>query len=122
MKLYGAIDLHSSNSVLVVIDEEQRFGVAVALLVIVTTSYRQVCHAYPSGGGAYAVARANLGVPVALLAAAALLLATARSRPGLGSGLGRLYYFAVLNVALALGVAAGLLGHSRPFWTRTARS
>jgi cellulose synthase/poly-beta-1,6-N-acetylglucosamine synthase-like glycosyltransferase len=55
------------------------------------------------------------------LAAAALLLAIARSRPGLGGGLGRLYYFAVLNVALALGVAAGLLGHSRPFWTRTAR-
>ncbi len=43
------------------------------LLVIVTTSYRQVCHAYPSGGGAYAVARANLGVRIALLAAAALL-------------------------------------------------
>jgi len=43
------------------------------LLVIVAVSYRQVCMAYPSGGGAYAVARANLNQPVALLAAAALL-------------------------------------------------
>jgi amino acid transporter len=43
------------------------------LLVIVAVSYRQVCMAYPTGGGAYAVARANLGQGVALLAAAALL-------------------------------------------------
>jgi hypothetical protein len=28
----------------------------------------------------------------------------------------------VLNVALALGVASGLVGYSRPVWTRTARS
>src|SRR5260221_10117279 len=31
------------------------------LLVIVTLSYRQTIHAYPSGGGAYIVARDNLG-------------------------------------------------------------
>ncbi len=31
------------------------------LLVIVVASYRQTCHAYPGGGGAYAVSRANLG-------------------------------------------------------------
>jgi len=43
------------------------------LLLIVATSYRQVCHAYPSGGGAYAVARANIGKGSALVAAAALL-------------------------------------------------
>jgi len=53
---------------------------------------------------------------VAVLAAALLL------RPGLRGLKGRLYYFAVLNAALALGVAAGLLGYSRPVWTRTARS
>ena len=29
----------------------------VALLVIVVASYRQTCHAYPDGGGAYAVSR-----------------------------------------------------------------
>ena len=33
-----------------------------SLLVIVVASYRQTCHAYPNGGGAYAVSRANLGV------------------------------------------------------------
>ncbi len=43
------------------------------LLLLVSTSYRQVCFAYPSGGGAYAVARANLATPAALLAAAGLL-------------------------------------------------
>ena len=32
----------------------------VVLLVILITSYRQVIDAYPSGGGAYAVSRANL--------------------------------------------------------------
>ncbi len=47
-------------------------GIAL-LLLIVSTSYRQICYAYPSGGGAYAVARANLNTPAALLAAAALL-------------------------------------------------
>ncbi len=57
-----------------------------------------------------------------ILGLAALLLLSARLKPALPGVAGRLYYFAVLNVALALGVAAGLLGHSRPFWTRTARS
>ncbi|MET0620313.1 MAG: glycosyltransferase [Thermoanaerobaculia bacterium] len=59
---------------------------------------------------------------VAALAVAGLALAVARTRPALTGALGRLYYFVVLNVALALGVALGLFGHSRPFWTRTARS
>ena len=35
-------------------------GIAV-LLAIVATSYRQTIHAYPSGGGAYIVAKDNLG-------------------------------------------------------------
>ena len=66
-------------------------AIAIAiLLVIVTTSYRQVCHAYPSGGGAYAVARANLGVPIALLAAAALLFD----------------YVMTVAVSIAAGIAA----------------
>src|SRR3954454_14159034 len=43
----------------------------VALLLIVVASYRQTCFAYPSGGGAYAVSRANLGENAALVAAAA---------------------------------------------------
>jgi amino acid transporter len=44
------------------------------LLVIVVASYRQTCHAYPGGGGAYAVSRANLGRDAALVAASALLV------------------------------------------------
>src|ERR1043166_1053452 len=35
-------------------------GIAV-LLAIVAISYRQTIHAYPSGGGAYIVAKENLG-------------------------------------------------------------
>jgi amino acid transporter len=44
------------------------------LLAVVSTSYRQIGYAYPSGGGAYAVARANLGRGASLVAAAALLV------------------------------------------------
>ena len=44
------------------------------LLLIVATSYRQTIHAYPSGGGAYIVAKENLGVYPGLIAAAALLI------------------------------------------------
>src|SRR3954469_17464332 len=44
------------------------------LLAVVSTSYRQIGYAYPSGGGAYAVARANLPRVSALIAAAALLV------------------------------------------------
>ena len=46
----------------------------VLLLVIVVLSYRQTCHAYPNGGGAYAVSRANLGRNASLVAASALLV------------------------------------------------
>lgn len=42
------------------------------LLAIVTFSYRQTIRAYPSGGGAYIVARENLGDVSGLTAAAAL--------------------------------------------------
>lgn len=42
------------------------------LLAIVTFSYRQTIKAYPSGGGAYIVARENLGDTAGLTAAAAL--------------------------------------------------
>jgi amino acid transporter len=50
-------------------------SVAIALmLAIVSISYRQICFAYPSGGGAYVVARENLSHRVALVAAAALLV------------------------------------------------
>ncbi len=45
----------------------------VALLAIVTISYEQTIHAYPGGGGAYIVARDNLGELPAQTAGAALL-------------------------------------------------
>src|SRR3954447_5974688 len=46
----------------------------VFLLLVVTASYRQTCHAYPNGGGAYTVSRANLGENASLVAASALLI------------------------------------------------
>jgi amino acid transporter len=46
----------------------------VGLLVILTISYEQTIHAYPSGGGAYIVARDNLGELAAQVAGAALLM------------------------------------------------
>lgn len=45
----------------------------VILLAILTLSYEQTIHAYPDGGGAYIVARDNIGKLPALIAAAALL-------------------------------------------------
>ena len=48
---------------------------AIALmLTVVAFSYRQVCRGYPSGGGAYVVARENLGPNFGLIAAAALMV------------------------------------------------
>jgi amino acid transporter len=49
-------------------------GAIALMLAVVALSYRQVCLAYPSGGGAYAVAKANLGAMASLIAAAALLI------------------------------------------------
>jgi amino acid transporter len=52
-----------------------RIALAIAaLLGIVAVSYTQTIHAYPSGGGSYAVARENLGQIFGLIAAAALLI------------------------------------------------
>src|SRR6186997_2093646 len=48
--------------------------VIAALLAIVAFSYRQTIHAYPSGGGAYIVAKENIGANAGLIAAASLLV------------------------------------------------
>ena len=64
-------------------------GIAV-LLGIVATSYRQTIHAYPSGGGAYIVAKENLGATPGLVAAASLLVD----------------YVLTVSVSIAAGVAA----------------
>jgi amino acid transporter len=47
--------------------------VVVALLIVVTFSYRQTIRAYPNGGGSYIVAHANLGVLAGLVAAGSLM-------------------------------------------------
>ena len=44
------------------------------LVLVLTISYRQIIYEYPEGGGAYVVARANLGDRPALVAAAALMI------------------------------------------------
>ena len=49
-------------------------AVVVVVLAIVVTSYRQTIHAYPNGGGAYIVARDNLGRLPSLVAGASLLV------------------------------------------------
>src|SRR6266576_6574207 len=64
-------------------------GIAV-VLGIVATSYRQTIHAYPSGGGAYIVAKENLGINAGLVAGASLLVD----------------YVLTVAVSIAAGVAA----------------
>ncbi|MGK5085439.1 APC family permease [Bdellovibrionota bacterium FG-1] len=50
-------------------------GLAIAgLLIIVTISYRQTIDCYPSGGGAYIVAKENIGIYAGLVAAGSLLI------------------------------------------------
>jgi amino acid transporter len=66
-------------------------GIAIGLLVaIVASSYWQTIHAYPSGGGAYIVAKDNLGTLPGLVAGAALLVD----------------YVLTVSVSTASGVAA----------------
>ena len=52
-----------------------KIGIAVALVMLtVVMSYRQTVHAYPSGGGDYEVAKANLGQTAGVTVASALLV------------------------------------------------
>jgi amino acid transporter len=44
------------------------------LLIVVAISYRQVCVAYPTGGGSYSVSKQNFGRLPSLVAASALLI------------------------------------------------
>ena len=64
LALAGSGAFHFSTSIALAIT---------ALMVIVTISYEQTIHAYPGGGGAYIVARDNLGEVPAQTAGAALL-------------------------------------------------
>jgi amino acid transporter len=50
-------------------------SIAIAVLLIaVAVSYRQICIAYPTGGGSYSVSKRNIGRTVSLIAASALLI------------------------------------------------
>ena len=52
-----------------------QLSIAIAiLLAVVAISYRQVCLAYPTGGGSYSVSKRNFGRNVSLIAASALLI------------------------------------------------
>ena len=50
-------------------------AIAIAILLgIVAFSYRQICIAYPTGGGSYSVSKVNFGRMASLVAASALLI------------------------------------------------
>ncbi len=70
--------------------------VITGMLVLLVFSYSQVIAAHPEGGGAYAVAKRNLGRPPSLLAAAALVVDY------------------VLTVAVSLAAGASSLGSVFP--------
>jgi cellulose synthase/poly-beta-1,6-N-acetylglucosamine synthase-like glycosyltransferase len=67
------------------------------------------------------VAPALRPIALALVAALAVLAASVLLRPRLSGWPARIYYFGVINLALAAGVVAGLAGYQRPAWKRTAR-
>ena len=72
--------------------------VIAALLIVVAFSYRQTIHAYPGGGGAYIVARDNIGESAGLVAGASLLVD----------------YVLTVAVSIAAGVAA--VTSAVPMW------
>src|SRR5689334_9999765 len=73
-------------------------AVIAVVLAVVVFSYRQTIHAYPSGGGAYIVAKENLGRAPSLVAAASLLID----------------YVLTVSVGIAAGVAA--ITSALPSW------
>ena len=73
-------------------------AVIATMLAIVVFSYRQTIYAYPSGGGAYIVAKDNLGRLPSLVAASALLID----------------YVLTVSVSIAAGVAA--ITSALPSW------
>src|SRR2546427_10623656 len=92
-------------------------GIA-ALLAIVVISYRQTVAAYPQGGGAYLVAKDNIGRYPALTAAAALLVdyvltvsvSVVAGIAALTSAVPQLHsYRVVLSMVAVVGIALGNL-------------
>ncbi len=73
-------------------------AVIATVLAVVVFSYRQTIHAYPNGGGAYIVAKENLGRLPSLIAASSLLID----------------YVLTVSVSIAAGVAA--ITSAVPHW------
>ena len=92
----------------------------VLLLAVLVISYRQVIEAFPNGGGAYAVAKAHLGVKPSLVAAASLVVdyilnaavGVSAGVEALTSGFPHLFKYRVILCLVVLGVitAANLWG------------
>ena len=98
----------------------------VALLVVLYFSYRQTVAAYPSNGGAYTVAKENLGRNASLLAAAALMVDYVLNvAVGISAGIGALtsaipglqgHTLALCLGVLTLVTLANLRGTSEAGW------
>jgi amino acid transporter len=92
----------------------------VLLLTVLVISYRQVIEAFPNGGGAYAVAKAHLGVKPSLIAAASLVVdyilnaavGVSAGVEALTSGFPHLFRYRVILCLVVLGLitAANLWG------------
>lgn len=85
----------------------------VALMTVVVLSYRQVVHAYPSGGGSYEVVSTNLGPSAGLVVAASLLVdyvmtVAVSVASGVDNVISALPQFAAHRVLLAIGFVAVL--------------
>src|SRR5436190_6104620 len=77
-------------------------AIIATVMIVVVFSYRQTIHAYPSGGGAYIVAKDNIGRSSSLIAAASLLID----------------YVLTVSVSIAAGVAA--ITSAFPQWQQHA--
>jgi len=82
----------------------------IILLTIVYFSYRQTIDAYPNGGGSYTVARENIGAPLGLLAAAALLIDyVLTAAVGISAGVGALISAVPSLLPHTLAICLGIL-------------
>ena len=98
----------------------------VALLIVLYFSYRQTVVAYPTNGGAYTVAKQNLGRNSSLLAAAAIMIDYVLNvAVGISAGVGALtssvpmlqpYTLVLCLSILALVTLANLRGTSEAGW------
>ena len=88
------------------------------MLAVLVFSYRQTIHAYPSGGGAYIVAKDNLGRMPSLIAAASLLIdyvltVAVSIAAGVAAVTSAVPQWHLNRVEIALGFVA-LLAHRQP--------